>query len=67
MKDKDQYETAAEKLLEKFKKDPQYELNLEFGKLLMKHINDFTPEERARYEELKIILHNGTSRQAKIS
>jgi hypothetical protein len=46
-----------DKLLNKFKQDPQYELKQELGKLLMKHINDFTPAERARYEELKTLLY----------
>jgi hypothetical protein len=56
MKDHKDYEAACEKLLAKFKEDPQYELKLEFGMLLMKHINDFTPAERKRYDELKQIL-----------
>jgi len=38
------------------KKDPQYELKVEFGKLLLRHIDSFTPEERGRYDELKSIL-----------
>ncbi len=37
-------------------KDPQFELKIEFGKLLMKHIDDLTPDERKRYDELKLIL-----------
>lgn len=40
-------------MLNKLKaKDPQFEDRIEFGKLLMKHINDLTPEERKRYDEL---------------
>lgn len=49
-------EAYYEKLLNKFKQDPQYELKLEFGKMLMKHIDDLTPTERKRYDELKEIL-----------
>ena len=53
---KEEYDAYLEKLLNKFKQDPQYELKQEFGKLLMKHINSLTPEERKRYDELKKIL-----------
>jgi hypothetical protein len=49
-------EESLEKLLEKFKQDPQYDLKQEFGKLLMRHIDSFTPAERERYEELQKIL-----------
>jgi len=49
-------EDYCDKLLNKFKEDPQYELKQEYGQLLMKHINDFTPEELIRYNELKQIL-----------
>jgi len=45
-------------MMEKFKQDPQWELQQEFGRLLMRHIDSFTPEERKRYDELKAILHN---------
>lgn len=45
------------KLLNKFKQDPQYELMQEYGKLLMKHIDSFTVEERKRYDELQQLLH----------
>jgi hypothetical protein len=51
-------ENAAQKLLERLKKEPLFEEQQEFGRLLMKHINSFTPEERKRYEELKLILKN---------
>lgn len=40
-------------LIAKFKKDPQYELKQELGRLLLRHINSFTPKELKRYEELK--------------
>jgi len=52
----EEYEAYLEKLLNKFKQDPQYELKQELGKLLMRHINSFTPEERKRYDELIEIL-----------
>ena len=49
-------EVYLEKLLAKFKEDPQYELKQEFGMMLMRHIKDFSPKERERYEELKKLL-----------
>jgi hypothetical protein len=49
-------EAAAERLLNKFKQDPQFELKQEFGMMLMRHIDSFTPAERNRYDELKKIL-----------
>jgi len=45
-------------MMEKIKQDSQWELQMEFGRLLMRHIDSFTPEERKRYDELKAILHN---------
>ena len=50
-------EAYYDTLLTKFKKDPQYELKQEFGRMLMRHIDSFTPAERKRYDELKEILH----------
>ena len=44
------------KLIAKFKKEAYWEERQEFGRLLMIHINDFTPEQRKRYDELMIIL-----------
>ena len=49
-------EEQAQKLLNKLKQDPNFELMQEYGRLLMKHINSFTPEERRRYDELKELL-----------
>jgi hypothetical protein len=50
-------EKQLESVLQKLKDaDPQFDLNIEFGRLLMIHINDFTPEQRNRYDELKVIL-----------
>lgn len=45
-------------MMEKIKQDSQWELQMEFGRLLMRHIDSFTPEERKRYDELGAILHN---------
>ena len=45
-----------EKLINKFKLDPQWELMQEFGKFLMRDINDLSVEERKRYDELKELL-----------
>lgn len=50
------YEAAAQKLLSRLKQDPQFDLMQEYGKLLMRHIDSFTPEERNRYDELTEIL-----------
>ena len=51
-----QYEAYYEKLLNKFKQDPLFELRQEFGMMLFKHIDDFTPQELERYNELKELL-----------
>jgi hypothetical protein len=56
MKQEDHYELAAEKLLNKLKQDPQFDIMQEYGKLLMRHIDTFTPDERKRYDELTEIL-----------
>ena len=50
-------EKEAEKLLERLRAEPLAKEREEFGKLLMRHIGSFTPEERKRYEELKAILN----------
>lgn len=47
---------AAEKLLERLKQDPLYEIRKEFGMMLFRHIDSFSPEERERYDELQNIL-----------
>jgi hypothetical protein len=51
-------EEQGKKLLNKLKQDPNFELMQEYGRLLMKHINSFTPEERKRYNELGELLKN---------
>lgn len=50
-------ENYCENLLKKFKQRPNFDLEVEFGKLLTIHIDDFTPEQRKRYDELKEKLY----------
>jgi hypothetical protein len=52
-------EIAAEKLLARLRAEPLAKEREEFGKMLMRHIDSFTPEERKRYDELKAILREG--------
>ena len=52
----EQIEEYYQKLITKFKQDPKWELQQEFGRMLMRHIDSFTEEERNRYEELKELL-----------
>jgi hypothetical protein len=52
----EQIEEYYQKLIDKFKQDPKWELRQEFGGMLMRHIDSFTPQERNRYEELKQLL-----------
>ena len=49
-------EDYCNKLLDKFKQDQYYEERLEFGKMLFRHIDSFTPDERKRYDELHELL-----------
>jgi hypothetical protein len=49
-------EACYQKLLNRFKQDPLFELRQEFGMMLFKHIDDFTPQELKRYNELKELL-----------
>ena len=42
----EQIEGYCQKLIEKFKQDPKWELQQEFGRMLMRHIDSFTEEER---------------------
>lgn len=46
----------CDKLLNKLKQDPLFDLKQEFGQMLMRHIDSYTIDERIRYEELKKIL-----------
>jgi hypothetical protein len=45
-----------DKLLNKLKQDPLFDLRQEFGQMLMRHIDSFTTKEKIRYEELKKLL-----------
>lgn len=52
-------EEHLNKMLERLKaKDPVFDLRIEFGTMLMRHIDDLSPIERKRYDELKEILKN---------
>jgi hypothetical protein len=55
-KTEEELEQYRQKLIQKFKKDPKWELQQEFGRMLMRHIDSFTNEERDRYEQLKELL-----------
>jgi hypothetical protein len=52
-------ENEAEKLLARLRAEPLAKEREEFGKMLMRHIDSYTPEERRRYDELKVILRKG--------
>ena len=52
----DQMESYLARILAKMKQDPKHELRQEFGRMLMRHINSFTPQELARYHELQQLL-----------
>ena len=46
-----------EELIEKYKQeDPLYDLRIEFGRFLLRNINDLSPEEYKRYLELDELL-----------
>ena len=53
---REQMDAYYGKLLAKFKQDPYFDQKVEFGKLLMIHVLDFTPEQRKRYDELYELL-----------
>ena len=55
-KSPEEIEAGLNKILDRLKQDPLFELKKEYGTLLMKHIDDLTPTERARYNELHDIL-----------
>ena len=48
--------TGLDGLLGRLRAEPMAKEREEFGKLLMIHIDDFTPEQRTRYDELKKLL-----------
>lgn len=49
-------EDYLSRMLDKMKQDPKHELRQEFGRMLMRHINLFSPKELARYHELQQLL-----------
>ena len=55
----EEQEKGAQRLLAKLRAQPLAKEREELGRMLMKHINDLTPKERKRYEELKEILREG--------
>jgi hypothetical protein len=55
----EEQEKGAQRLLAKLRAQPLAKEREELGTMLMKHINDLTPKERERYEELKVILKEG--------
>jgi uncharacterized membrane-anchored protein YjiN (DUF445 family) len=52
----EQIENYYQNLISKFKQDPKWELQQEFGRMLMLHIDDLSENQRARYEELKTLI-----------
>jgi len=52
----EQIEGYHQKLIEIFKQDPKWELRQELGRMLMRHIDSFTEDERKRYDELIVLL-----------
>ena len=53
---REEVEAYSEKLLAKFKQDPYFEQKQEFGRLLMIHVDDFTPSQKRRFDELDEFL-----------
>lgn len=60
-------ENGVEKLLAKLRAQPLAKEREEFGKMLFRHIDSFTTEERKRYDKLKKLLLNSenTEQQTK--
>lgn len=52
-------EAAAQKLLARLRAEPLAKEREELGRMLFRHIDSFTPDERKRYDELIEILKNG--------
>jgi len=52
----EQIEAYCQELIAKFKQDPKWELQEEFGRMLMRHMDSFTEQELNRYEELERLL-----------
>lgn len=49
-------EEDFKRVLNKLKQDPKYDLHQELGQFLFRHIDDLSPDERKRYDELLILL-----------
>jgi hypothetical protein len=49
---------AADRLLARLRAEPLAKEREEFGRMLMRHVDSFTPDEMKRYNELKEILRN---------
>jgi hypothetical protein len=56
MTEQEKFEQAAQKLLNKLKQNPDFDLMQEYGRMLMRPIDSFTPKEKQRYDELTRIL-----------
>jgi len=56
MSTRKQKEEYYEKLPTRFKQDSQYDLKLEFGRMLMRNITTYSHSEMLRYDELKELL-----------
>jgi len=56
MRTPEETEAGLNKLLARLMKEPLAKERQEFGKMLMRHIDSFTEEERIRYDELKELL-----------
>lgn len=55
-----EYDEYLQKLLNKLKQDPQFELRQEFGRMLMRHINTFSDDEMKRFKYLEEQLKQPT-------
>jgi len=55
----DKREEGFQRILKKLQAHPLHNERLELGRLLMRHIDDLTPTERKRYDELREILKKG--------
>ena len=49
-------ELEMQKLLAKLMAQPLAKEREEFGRMLMRHVSSFSPQEKKRYEELKELL-----------
>jgi len=55
-------EKGLEKLLARLQAQPLAKERTEIGNMLFQHIDSYTPEQRKRYEELKVILREGETK-----